>query len=99
MDKQEVKKQVEAEIEKWQTKIDEAKVQMHLGAKELEDKLAPHVEKMEQELQEADNKRKQLEEVAGDAWQDIHHGLKISFKAMDKAFSDAMQHCEKQSEK
>lgn len=99
MDKQEVKKQVEAEMEKWQTKIDEAKVQMHLGAKELEDRLTPHIEKLEQELQAADKKRKQFDEVSGNAWQDIHHGLKISFKAMEKAFSDAREHLENEPEK
>jgi len=38
------------QLDSWQTKIDEAKLQMHLGAKEVEQKLQPHVEQLEDEF-------------------------------------------------
>ena len=51
--KQTIKEQLEKELEKWQTKMDEAKVQMHLGIKDAEDKIKPHVEQLDKELNEA----------------------------------------------
>ena len=41
-----LKAELEEELAKWQTKYDEAKVQLHLGAKDAQDKLQPHVDKL-----------------------------------------------------
>jgi len=60
-DKQTVQSELEKEMAKWRTKMDEAKVQLHLGAKEAQDKIQPYVDQLEQELAEANKKWKELE--------------------------------------
>ena len=88
-DKQAAAEQLKAEMEKWQAKLDEAKVQLDLAAKDGRDRLQPHVDKLQMEWDEANSRMKELQAASGDAWQDIHHGLKISLKAMQQAFSKA----------
>lgn len=49
-EQQQVISDLKPEIDQWQAKIDAAKLQMHLGAKEARETLRPHVERLEQEL-------------------------------------------------
>ena len=93
--KQTVKKQLEAEVAKWQTKLDEANVQMNLAAMDARDKLQPHVDQLEQDLGKAQAKWKQFESDTGNAWQEISHGLKMSFAAMQQSFDKAQKHFKK----
>lgn len=88
-EKQTAAEQLKAEMDKWQTKLDEARVQLDLAAKDGRDMLQPHVDKLQKEWNEANEKLGELQNASGDAWQDIHHGLKISMKAMQQAFSKA----------
>lgn len=83
---------VEAELSEWQTKVDEAKLQLHLGAKEVQDKLQPHVDELEQELSQAQAQWQQLQDSAEGAWENIEHGVSLSMKAMQKAFDKAKKH-------
>ena len=39
----ELKAQLEQEMAKWQTKIEEAKLQLQLGSMDAEDKIRPHL--------------------------------------------------------
>ena len=80
-DKETAQSELEKEMAKWRTKMDEAKVQLHLGAKEAQDKIQPYVDQLEQELAEADKKWKEFDAATESAWQDIRNGLKLSFKA------------------
>jgi hypothetical protein len=98
-DKQSAQSQLEKEMAKWRTKMDEAKVQLHLGAKEAQDKIQPYVDQLEQELAEADKKWKEFETATESAWQDIRNGLKLSFKAMQQSFEKAEQQFKKGDEK
>lgn len=91
-EKQTMKKKLEAEMAEWQTKMDEAKVQLHLGAKDAQDKLQPHIDKLEQELSEAKEKWEQLEDASEKSWASIEHGLRISFTAMNKSFDKVKEH-------
>jgi len=87
-----LKLQLEKELAKWQTKIDEARVQANLGSKEAEDKLRPHLEKLENELAEAKVKWAKLDEASENSWSDIKQGLDMSVEAMKEAFSSAKKH-------
>ena len=80
-DKQTLKDQLKEEMAKWQTKMDEAKVQIHLGTKEAQEKIEPYVEKLEQELSQAKKQLQQLESDSKSAWQEVQRGLKLSFKS------------------
>jgi hemerythrin-like domain-containing protein len=98
-EKQTLTEQLKGEMAKWQTKMDEAKVQMHLGAKEAQDKLRPHIDKLEQELSEAEKQWQELENATESAWEDIHRGLKSSLKVMHNSFEKAQQHFQKEEKK
>ena len=97
--RQTLTEQLKGEMAKWQTKMDEAKVQLHLGAKEAQDKIQPHIDKLEKELSQAEKQWEELETVAEGAWQEIHRGLRLSLKSMQQAFEKAEQHFQKKEEK
>ena len=87
-----MKAEMEEELAKWQTKIDEARVQLNLGGKEAEDKLRPYIEKLENEMGEVKEKWGQLEDASESSWADIKQGLDSSVDAMKEAFSSAKKH-------
>ena len=55
-EKQTAAEQLKAEMDKWQTKLDEARVQLDLAAKDGRDMLQPHVDKLQKEWNEANEK-------------------------------------------
>jgi len=89
---EELKAQLEEELAKWQTKIDEAKVQMSLVGMEAADKLRPHIENLEQEMYRAKDKWDELEDASENSWADIKSGLDLSVDAMKDAFASAKKH-------
>jgi len=91
-EKKTIKEQLEKELETWQTKMDEAKVQMHLGMKDAEDKIKPHVEKFDQELNEAKVKLEEFGKSSEDAWEEVKVGLESSIDVMKMAFESAEKH-------
>lgn len=90
--KESVLKQLKKELAIWQTKMDEAKVQMHLGVKEVEDKIKPHVELFDQELNEAKNKLEELGKSSEGAWAEVQEGIESSLDVMKTAFERAQKH-------
>lgn len=87
-----LKAQIEDELASWQTKIDEARVQLELGSKEAEDKLQPFIQQLEDEMGQAKEKWAQLEEASESSWEDIKSGLDLSIDTMKEAFSSAKKH-------
>ena len=88
----ELKAQLEAEMEKWQTRIDEAKVQANLVGMEAAEKLGPHIDSMEQEFYRAKNKLDDLETASEKSWADVKSGLDLSVEAMKEAFANVKKH-------
>lgn len=91
-EKQSIKEQLEKELSKWQTKVDEAKVQMHLGVKDAEDQIKPHVDKLDQEMNLAKNKLEELGKSSEGAWDDLKAGVESSLDIMKVAFDSAQEH-------
>lgn len=87
-----IKVQLEEELAKWQTKIDEARVQLNLGSKDAEDKLRPYINQLDNEMSQAKEKWAQMEEASENSWEDIKQGLDTSVDAMNEAFSQAKKH-------
>ena len=58
----EMKVQLEQELAKWQTKIDEARVQLNLGGKEAEEKIQPYLDQLENEMSKAKGKWDEFED-------------------------------------
>ena len=91
-EQQTLSQQLDQELEKWKTKIDEAKLQMHLVVKEDEQELQPHVNELENELENARKQWNQLGESSEGAWKELEEGVKLSIKAMQRAFDKAQDH-------
>lgn len=98
-DKQTLKERLEQELSVWETKMDEAKVQMHLGAKEVKEKLQPHVKELEQGLDKANKQLEELKNSSGGAWGEIQGGLESSLQSMKQAFEKAEKHFKKDDQK
>lgn len=86
------RKKLQDQLDSWQTKIDEAKLQMHLGAKEVEEKLQPHVEQLEDEFAKAKDQWAKLDNASDNAWNDIQSGFSKSVESMKAAFDKAKSH-------
>jgi len=91
-DKKTVEQQLEEEMKQWQTKIDEVKVQMHLGAMEAREKAQPYVDQLDQELAKAKKDWQEFGRASEGAWQELSKGLKLSFKAIQQAADKAEEH-------
>lgn len=99
MNEKTVKERLQAELASLQSLVDEAKLQMHLGAKEAQDMIQPHLEQLEQELRQAKEKWNQFESSSESAWEDIQTGLRKSLKSMQQAFEKAKKHFPEQGKK
>ena len=93
-ERQQVITGLQPEIDQWQSRIDAAKLQMHLGSKDAREKLRPHVERLEQDLSRARASWAQLEASSENAWIDTLHGLKISLLALQRSFDKTKQYFE-----
>lgn len=87
-----VKEKLQDELANLQSMVDEVKLQMHLGSKEVQTMIQPHLEELEDELSDAKKKWDQFEDSSENAWEDIQIGLNESFKSMQKAFDKAKKH-------
>lgn len=92
MNEKTVEEQLQVELENLQSIVDEVKLQMHLGAKEAQEKIQPHLEELEFELSHAKKKWDQFENSSESAWEDIQTGFRKSLKSMQQAFEKAKQH-------
>ena len=99
MSEKTVKDQLEDELENVQSMVDEIKLQLHLGAKEAQDKIQPHLDELEQEFMQTKEKWSQFESSSESAWEDIQAGLRLSLKSMQQAFEKAKKHFPEQDEK
>ncbi len=94
-----VKEQLQTELENLQSIVDEVKLQMHLGMKEAQEKIQPHLDELEQELNQTKEKLTQFESNSESAWEDIQAGLNKSKKSMQQAFEKAKKHFPDQDKK
>jgi len=92
MSEKSVKEQLQTELSNLESLVDEVKLQMHLGAKEAQDKIKPYLEELEEELTQAKEKWDQFENSSENAWDDIRDGLGQSLKSMQQAFEKAKKH-------
>lgn len=92
MNEKTMKEQLQTELSNLQSLVDEVKLQMHLGAKEAQEKIQPHLEELELELSHAKKNWDQFENNSESAWEDIQAGFRKSLKSMQQAFEKAKQH-------
>lgn len=92
MSEKSVKEQLQTELSNLESLVDEVKLQMHLGAKEAQDKIKPYLAELEEELSQAKEKWDQFENSSENAWEDIRDGLSKSVQSMQQAFEKAKKH-------
>ena len=93
-EKKTIEQQLEEEMKKWQTKIDEVKVQLNLAAMDAKDKAQPHIDQLEQEMAKAEKEWQEFKQASGGACQDLSKGLRLSFKAIQHSADKAKEHFE-----
>ena len=91
-EKKAAKDYLKDEMALWQIKIEEAKLQLHLGAMEAREKLQPHINELEKELDDAKTQMEEFDDSIEKAWEDVKHGLDSSFKTMQRSFDKAKKH-------
>ena len=94
----EMKVRLKEEMARWQVKIDEARVQMNLGAKDAQDRLRPYMERLESEMAAARAKWDEVGDASEESWEDVKAGLNLSFTAMKEAFQSAKENFSEKDE-
>ena len=97
-DKKTFKEQLQNEMAKLQSKLDEAKLQLHLGTLEAREELQPHINKLEIELDNAKKQMEEFDDATEKAWKDIKRGLDSSFKTMKRSLDKAKKHFQEPNE-
>ena len=59
----------------WETKIDEARVQMNLGSKDAMDAMQPHIDQLEEGLNKAKEQWQDFANNSDGAWDEIQNGM------------------------
>lgn len=78
-----------AQLDEWQGRLDDVGLQLHLGAMELRDQLAPLVEKAQEQLAEARRKIDEGGSTAADAAAAIRSGFEEAWSDLRAAINDA----------
>lgn len=84
--------QLDEAMTMWETKIDEARVQMNLGSKDAVDAMKPHLEQLEEGLNQAKKQWQDFANSSEGAWDDIQSGMNESMKSMQQAIARATEH-------
>ena len=67
-------------------------MKVHLGTKDLQDELQPHVEKLEQEYEGLKQKWQELEDASEKSAKDVEKGFKVCVGAMQDTFDKVKKH-------
>ena len=81
--------QLDEAMAMWESKIDEARVQMDLGSKDAMDKMQPYLDELEEGLNQAKNQWQNFANSSEGAWDEIQKGMSKSMKSMQDAISKA----------
>ncbi len=84
-----ISERLREELIQWQSKVDNAILQMNVGTREVKLKIQPHVRKLELELFRAKELWQELYIAYDNTWEDISIKLKTSFASMQKVYNQA----------
>lgn len=87
--KQNRSEKLKFEFLNWQGKMNEVRLQMYMGTKEVQDRLLPHIRKLESEHSRVKEKWRDFNNAPKSARKDIEQALKELFKTMNVAFKKA----------
>ena len=95
MDKQSLSTKLKNELAAWQTKADEARVQMDLAGKEIQTALGPHLKALDNELLSAQRKLGKLKSSAENTEHKFEQGVNSSIAKIKELYEKAKQHLPK----
>ena len=95
MDKEKLIETMKSEMQNWQSKLDELKIQANLGKTELRDAIQPAIENIERELGKLGKRMKEFQEASEDALEHIKAGVNTALDAIKKSFQEAYSHFKK----
>jgi len=85
VNKDELFKTFQDEIELLHTKFDELKLQASLGKSELKKALQPEIDKIDSQLSDTKKKYAELADVSEDALDDLKEGLTLAISSVSEA--------------
>jgi len=95
MDKQSLSSKLKNELAAWQTKADEARVQMDLAGKEIQAALRPHLKALDNEILNTQRKLEKLKSSAENTEHEFEQGMNSSIAKMKELYEKAKQHLPK----
>ncbi|MBW4511457.1 MAG: hypothetical protein KME64_33835 [Scytonematopsis contorta HA4267-MV1] len=87
--KQEYQTEMESQMAKLQTQIDELKVKASLAKADAKDKYHEQIETLNSKCQTARGKLQELKASSNDAWEEIKVGLDNAWNELQSAFNRA----------
>jgi len=93
--KEEYQVEMEAQIAKLHTKIDELKVQAALAKADAKDKYHEQIEVLNDKYEVTRVKLQELKASSGNAWEDIKSGLESAWDELQASFKRASTHSDK----
>ena len=81
-----VEEELGVDIEKWRALLDDAKLELYLGPREIRDRLDPELKTVDQELQRAKEQLRLLEESPESEWPSIRGSLHHTLGGVRKYF-------------
>lgn len=87
--KEEYIAKVEARLQEWSTKIDELKVQAHLGKAEAQEEYERQIKMLREKESRLSRKLNELRDAGGEAWDEIKFGIDSAVDDLKDAFGKA----------
>jgi hypothetical protein len=97
-DHKQVEAQLATRIEEWRALVDDVKLQIHLGPREVRDRVAPLLKKLEHELRHTKGELRQLEGSADGEWSRIHHSLQNALRCVELSLEQVRRSIEQSDE-
>lgn len=95
IDKEKMIKSVKEEMQIWQGKLDELKVQAKLGQAELRNAVQPEIDRIESEMGKLGKRLKEMQEASGKAFEEIRSGMGTALDAIKSSVEKASSHFRK----
>jgi len=89
-DKKSYLQKLAAQLQEWDTEIDELKVKAHLAKADAKDELDKQIDELRTKKEAARSKLQQLQDSGDEAWDDIKAGVEKSWTELRGAVRSAM---------
>ncbi len=89
---EEFQKQVQAELAKYDERIDELQAKAAMLKEEVKAKFDEQIKNLREKRQVVQSKLEQLQASSGKAWEDLKTGMDAAMEDLEKSYQDAVSH-------